>query len=127
MLLGPLARGDVDVDAYHPVGATIGVVRDEAARLDPANLAVGADNAVLDAKLVTLLDEGAVSHAFHARPGLRVHARFPLVARRMARPVGQTMNGNVALGDLYLAGLRVVREAADQSRLPCQGQLHVAV
>src|SRR5262249_33463058 len=46
-LLGSLALGNVDVDADHPLGVPRGIVRDEAARLNPSQPAIRANNSVL--------------------------------------------------------------------------------
>src|SRR2546430_1550117 len=88
VLLRALTFSDIDVDANHPLGAPVIVVRNEAARFDPSHLTAGTHNAILGVILAPLLLESLVSERFYPRKVPRVGAGFPLAARTFDSALG---------------------------------------
>src|SRR5262249_41239389 len=84
----PLALGDVDVDAYHPLGAPIFTVRNRTASLDPSDLAGWDGDAVLCFVLLPPVGKSLVTRPFRPPKILRVYSRLPFTIRRFGRPLG---------------------------------------
>src|SRR5215510_3369937 len=113
-IFGALAFGDVDVDAHHPLRLSLPIIQNEAARLDPAQCAVGPNDAVLDVVFARSVAEGVLATLgnpigiFWMRPGT------PFAARRLYRALWQTVQRNIALRNMNYVGVQVIGITADQ-------------
>src|SRR5215471_3007742 len=96
-LFRPCSFGDIDVDADHPLGALLAIVGNDTTPLDPPDLAVRADNAVLDMGLLQLMGKSLVAKFLHALKILRVHSGPPLAQCRLGSTLGQAVNSRITL------------------------------
>src|SRR5262249_22989837 len=111
----------------HPIGATIPRVGNESARLDPSNLAVAADDPVFEAIFRSALMESPPPDCFDLISIIWVHSGLPLATFYFSCPLRNSMNGRITLRNWYLLRATVVPEAADESGLGRQLQLHGAL
>src|SRR5262245_29996692 len=126
-LFHPSAFGDIDVDADHPLGATLAIIRGETARLDPSHPTVWADNAILQTILALPVGEGLVAKAFQPLKVVGKHQSAPLAACNLSVAFGDAINLCITLRNLDPLRFDVVGEGGDKARLSRQRQLRVAL
>ena len=124
-LLGPLAFGDIDVDANYPLWAPIAGVGNEAARFDPSNFA-SANDTILRTVLPPPLAECLLTERTYAITVLWQGSGLPRGARTNIGPFGQAVDGRITLRNLHPICVGVIGVAADEASLCRQSELHVA-
>src|SRR5262249_53987045 len=98
-----------------------------AAPLDPPDLAVRANNAVLDMGLLPLIGKGLIAKSLHAHKILRVHPGSPLIACRLGSSLGQAMNSRITLRDLHGTRKDIKDVATHQGSPSSECDLRVAL
>src|SRR5262245_33528416 len=88
VLLSPLAIRNVYVDADHALCASIVGVGTEGARLDPADGAIWAKNAILRFVLAAPLSDGVVAACIEPPEIIGVYAGAPLLHCSLRRSLG---------------------------------------
>src|SRR5262245_4760084 len=126
-ILGAFAFGHVDVDADHPLRLSMAVIQNETTRFDPAQRAVGPNDAILDIVFTNALTKGIFAtlgdpiDIFRMRPGA------PFAPRRLCRSFRQTVQRDVTLGYMHDVRIEFIGIAANQGGLSRQGELQVAL
>src|SRR5262249_13501438 len=118
---------DIDVDAHYPLWAPVAAVRDETARLDPSNLAAGADETAFEPVFAPALAERAAAGCIGLITVIWVDPGQPLATCYFGCPLRQAIDGDITLRNLHLLRVDTVGEAADESGLTRQLQLHRAL
>src|SRR5262249_41393181 len=126
MLLGLLALGHIDSDANDPLRVPTAIVRNASALLDPPDLTVRANDAVLDIRLVSLIGEG-LPNFFHALKILRVHSGLPLSECRLGSSFWQTVDSHITFRDLHLFRVNIIGVAAHERGPSCECELRMAL
>src|SRR6516225_11502617 len=116
--LGPFALGDIDVNTGHPLWLSIAVVRNELARLDPADIFT-ANNSILRDIFAPPFTENLVSQSLYSSTVLSVYRCLPSAKWDFSRPFGQTMKRRVTFRDAYLFRVEIIPVGADEDRLSC--------
>src|SRR5262249_20076794 len=89
------------------------------------------DNAIVDIVLTQPVAEGLAAEYVQSHEILWIHTRPPFAARNLYSSLAQTVDGNIALRNLHhrigvTVRIGIVRVAADEGGLSCQGELGVA-
>ena len=122
-----LALRDIDVGADDALRDTITVVRYQAARLDPSDLAPGTDNTILAKVLAPPVCDSLLEVNVQPMQIVWVDSSSPIGAPCLYGSLGQAVNGCIALRNLHSPRADVEGEASDQSDFPGEGKLRVAL
>src|SRR5262245_55808354 len=124
--LGLLAISDISADANDPLRMSVTVICNEAAYLDPSNLAAGTDDTKLCAIFVPLLAEGFAPRKRDSLHVLGMYAGQPFTARDLGGPLWKAMNRRIVLGNMQDFVVGIVSEGANTSSPAGQGKQYVA-
>src|SRR5262249_14426814 len=82
LFLCTLARSGINVDAYCAPGVAVAVVRNENARLDPANLAPRSNNAIFPTIFLLPLAIGEAPERSQPHGARSMYTELPVAARQ---------------------------------------------
>src|SRR5262249_34313083 len=117
LVLGPPSLRYVDIDTEHAQRAAVGLEGNEAARLDPPDLALAAKNAIIDGILAEALLNRLVPHVFDAGQIFRMPPAPPLAPPGLPGSLGQTVQRRVAFRYLHHICVGIVSITPNACRL----------
>src|SRR5262249_32854647 len=124
--LGLLAISDISADANDPVGMSVTVICNEAAYLDPSNLAPRTDDTKLCAIFVALLAEGFAPGKLYSLYILGMYAGQPFTARDLDDPLPKAVNRRIVLRNVQDFLVGIISEGANASSPAGEGKQNVA-
>src|SRR5690242_2331970 len=126
MLFCSLAFCDVDVDADDALWVPGAVIGYDAARFDPSNFTIRANNPVIHIVDVPPIVKSSGAILIQSPEVVRVHPGTPLCARRFFDSLGQTVYGRVTLGNGHSLQIGIIRMGANKSCPSGERKLRVA-
>src|SRR5262245_20018494 len=127
LFLHPFALGYVNADAHDAVWMFSAAKGNETAGLNPSQLATRTNNSVFYAIFAPARTERLAAEPIHEPYVVRMHAGQAFVARYFGSAFREAVNGRITCGDLHDLRVGVIREAANESRLSCERELHGAL
>src|SRR5262249_17487614 len=124
--LGLLAISDISADANDPLRMSVTVICNEAAYLDPPNLAARTDDTKLRAIFVPLLAEGFAPGKLYSLYVLGMYAGQPFSARDLGGPLWKAVNRRIVLRNMQDFLVGIISEGANASGPASQGKQYVA-
>src|SRR6476660_5925098 len=127
MFFRAFALRDVDVHADQPAWASIIVVGNQTARIDPTHFTATANDTVFYVEFSPSLLKSLVLQRLHLLNVVGVQAGKPFMTRDLGRSLGKAVDGGVSFVDTHLCRISVVRVIADEGGLTRQSALYVAL
>src|SRR5262245_30733020 len=123
----PFALGYVDADADDAAWVSLGAKGKEAARLDPSQFAIWADDTILYIIFAPVVTKRLAAELFHPSDVVGVHTSQAFAACYLGHAFRKAVDGRITARNLHDLRVGVIRVGTNEARLCCQGKLYVAL
>src|SRR5262245_16382473 len=121
-----LAISDISADAKDPLRMSVTIICNEAAYLDPSNLAAGTDDTKLCTIFIPLVAESFAPGKLYSLYVLGMYAGQPFTARDLGGPLWKAVNCRIVLRNSQDFRVGTISKGANAGSPASQGKQYIA-